>query len=48
MDEWEDKTSGQKRTKLKVRVSRLHLMGAKKSGSPNEPTPDDDGDPIPF
>lgn len=37
MDSWEDKTSGQKRTKLKVVAENIQLMGAPGGGGGNPP-----------
>jgi single-strand DNA-binding protein len=52
MDEWEDKASGQKRTKLKVRAERVQFLTYK--NGKDEPVkqspskPDDPEDKIPF
>lgn len=57
LDQWEDKTSGEKRYKLKVIGETLQLLGVKCGGradnSPDEmpPSPVDsfyDGDDVPF
>jgi hypothetical protein len=60
MDEWEDKQTGQKRTKLKVEVQSFHLLpqGRKDDGAaparaarrpaPAEPGGPVDGDDVPF
>lgn len=54
MDEWEDKQSGQKRNKLKVRADNVQFLTFKdkKDEQPTQPAHssvlDQDGDSIPF
>ena len=38
-DKWEDKTTGQKREKTKVRVERWHFVGGRKEGPQAAPAP---------
>ena len=38
-DSWEDKTTGQKRTKLKVVAENIQLLGSKPAGSPANQEP---------
>ena len=55
MDQWEDKTTGQKRTSIEVRAQRVHILdwddrGGSRPAAPaprpiEEPVPEDD---IPF
>lgn len=47
-DEWVDKTTGQKRQKLKIAINKIHFLD-KKSDSTQEPStePSDEAD-IPF
>ena len=42
MDEWADKQSGEKRTKLKVRADRVHFIGAPRVAQEGGPRPRDD------
>jgi single-strand DNA-binding protein len=45
LDEWEDKTSGQKRSKLKVVVEQVQFLGSKPDGAdtaPRRPQPPSD------
>ena len=55
LDQWSDKTSGEKRSKLRVRADRVHFLGVRDRGqgapveqtaSPGEPKKADDD--IPF
>jgi single-strand DNA-binding protein len=39
MDSWEDKQTGQKRSKLKVVGDRMQLLGAKGQGAPEGGVP---------
>ena len=56
MDEWEDKQSGQKRSKLKVRADNIQYLTFRDKGderppattSAHDPVLDNDGDEIPF
>lgn len=50
MDSWEDKQTGQKRSKLKVTVERFHFCGSSKNPKPQQhAVADDDGEQeIPF
>lgn len=58
LDTWDDKQSGQRRSKLKVVADNLQLIGGRDTGEYREPvTPpsvrpqrqtDDDGESIPF
>lgn len=36
LDQWDDKTTGQKRTKMKVVGDEMQFMGAKKSAAPKD------------
>ena len=54
MDEWEDSETGKKRSKLKIRATRVEFLGKRGDGGAQaqEPTAapvkDKDGDEIPF
>jgi len=52
MDEWTDKTSGQKRTKHVISANRWSFMGGTKreEAKPvaSNVLPQDDGEPVPF
>jgi single-strand DNA-binding protein len=56
MDEWTDKTTGQKRNKLKVRADSIEFLTYKDRNKSEEPgpgpikapTPGGNDDPIPF
>jgi single-strand DNA-binding protein len=43
MDSWEDKTSGQKRSRMKVVGENLQLLGGRPSGSPSSSGGDQEG-----
>lgn len=57
LDTWDDKTTGQKRSKLKVVGDNIQLLGGKPQGDTGTPTSrapkadpdlDEEGDSIPF
>lgn len=52
MDSWEDKNSGEKRSKLKVEAERVQFLGGKDEWGAPRPSPapsdDDEDETLPF
>lgn len=47
MDQWDDKESGQKRSKIKVVCEHLVMLGSKQDGGPKQSDPSEDSPAFP-
>ena len=46
LDTWEDKTSGQKRSKMKVVLENVQFLGARGEGGETQDAPESDSGPV--